>query len=39
MAGVANPAVTGIEGSANTGPEAEAAAMAAQVLQTMRSFA
>lgn len=39
MAGVANPAVTGIEGTASAGPESEAAAMAAQVLQTMRSFA
>jgi len=39
MAGIANPAVNGIEGSANTGPESEAAAMAAQVLETMRSFA
>lgn len=40
MAGVTNPAVTGIEGApASAGPEAEAAAMAAQVLQTMRSLA
>ena len=39
MAGVANPAVSGIEGNADQGPAAEAAAMAAQVLQTMRSFA
>jgi ParB-like chromosome segregation protein Spo0J len=39
MAGVANPAVNGFEGTTNTGPEAEAAAMAAQVLETMRSFA